>query len=77
MQGEGHSHCFVHFLASKHCLGHFGAPSFTDWGDGVTGLHVSRLLDIRVRSIPAAAWNSGDLTLYSVYKTLFDTIYCQ
>ena len=28
MQFEEHSHCFLHFLASKDCPGHFWAPPF-------------------------------------------------
>ena len=28
MHLEEHNHCFLHFLASKQCLGHFWAPPF-------------------------------------------------
>ena len=33
MHGEGHNHCFMHFLASKHCLRRF-FPSLMKEGDG-------------------------------------------
>ena len=33
-------HCFLQFLASKHCLGHFWAPPFMNEGDGAR--HCSR-----------------------------------
>ena len=38
MRLEGHSHCFMHFLASKHNLGDFGAPPLMNQGYGATGL---------------------------------------
>ena len=35
MRVEGHNHCFMHFLASKHSLGTFFAPPLTKLGYGV------------------------------------------
>ena len=34
MHLKGHDHCFMHFLASKHCLGHFWAPPLMQPGYG-------------------------------------------
>ena len=34
MRLEGHNHCFMHFLASKHCLGTLFAPPLRKPGYG-------------------------------------------
>ena len=55
MRLEGHNNCFVHFLASKHSLGHFSPRLLKKPGDGTRKRDTGEPRAVKLYSKAAAA----------------------